>query len=127
MKEISYLDSKKIKDKILFIKQKLIENEKILRLLEEQIDNLNKRILNDLEFLNISRKERNSLINGIDDSKIQNLMENNKFDKDYLYDLAFLVIELINYHSIREIKEKNQKERIYNEFEVFYIFCSHTY
>ena len=54
-------------------------------------------------------------------------MENNKFDKDYLYDLAFLVIELINYHSIREIKEKNQKERIYNEFEVFYIFCSHTY
>ena len=95
--------------------------------MEEQIDNLNKRILNDLEFLNISRKERNSLINGIDDSKIQNLMENNKFDKDYLYDLAFLVIELINYHSIREIKEKNQKERIYNEFEVFYIFCSHTY
>ena len=93
----------------------------------EQINNLNKRILNDLEFLNISRKERNSLINGIDDSKIQNLMENNKFDKDYLYDLAFLVIELINYHSIREIKEKNQKERIYNEFEVFYIFCSHTY
>ena len=95
--------------------------------MEEQIHNLNKRILNDLEFLNISRKERNSLINGIDDSKIQNLMENNKFDKDYLYDLAFLVIELINYHSIREIKEKNQKERIYNEFEVFYIFCSHTY
>ena len=93
----------------------------------EQINNLNKRILNDLEFLNISRKERKSLINGIDDSKIQNLMENNKFDKDYLYDLAFLVIELINYHSIREIKEKNQKERIYNEFEVFYIFCSHTY
>ncbi len=118
-KEILNLNQSVINDKISIINKKIKEIESKNNEALKEKENIKSLLPKDEEFLSKTINERNKIINEINDYEISFINDIKNLNNDYLFDLAYFVLNVISFKVIgKALKEKTQKQEILNDLLV---------